>query len=170
MMPTMRCLRRGLLAGLVCLFAVAGGRAQAQDFGSGLSAYYSGGYLEAMRIWRPLADKGDARAQAGIGYMFLRGLGTDVDTDLAKGWYEKAAAQGQAEAQLMLGLMYFYGQGVTRNFIWAYAWCQMAYINGNPDAFACRDASIESMTDSAQMTESFRLAQQLLKQQEAAKR
>lgn len=158
-MDTMRAYR--ILAGTVALVAaLAGGAASAQDFGAGLSAYNRGEYQQAMRNWRPLAEKGDARAQAGIGYLFLRGLGTDVDTDAAKSWYEKAAAQGQAEAQLMLGVMYFFGQGVPRDFVWSYAWCEMAFINGSPEALDCRDASTDSMSD-AQLRESFRLVQVL---------
>lgn len=163
----MRSSRRLVLAAMSFAFAVTGAAVHAQDFGSGLSAYNRGDYLIAMGIWRPLADNGDARSQAGLGFLFLRGLGTDTDTTLARSWYEKAANQGQAEAQLMLGMMYFFGQGVPKSYIWSYAWCELASINGNPDAFECRDASIESMTDPAQLNESFRLAQQLLKNQKA---
>src|SRR5215510_5863666 len=93
-------------------FCAAAGAVEAQDFGSGLSAYNAGEYGKAMQIWGPLARAGDARSQAGMGFLYLRGLGTDVDTDAAKEWYEKAALQGQPEAQLMLGSMYFFGNGV----------------------------------------------------------
>jgi uncharacterized protein len=167
-MKTMRWVRSVSLAAALCIGVVPG--VGAQDFAAGLSAYTVGDFGRAMSIWRPLAEQGDARSQSGLGFLLFRGLGTPSDPLEARVWYEKAAAQGQAEAQLMLGIMYYFGNGVQRSFVWAFAWCQMAFVNGNPEASFCRDASIESMTDPAQLTESFNLAQQLLSRQEAAKR
>ena len=69
------------LAVCALLFAIAPtGFAPAQAAGSdsafrqGLSAYNSGDFAKAMKIWLPLAEKEDAASQAGIGFMFHRGM------------------------------------------------------------------------------------------------
>ena len=49
--------------------------AAAGDFRSGLSAYNRGDYITAFRDWYPLAEHGDARAQAGLGFLFHKGSG-----------------------------------------------------------------------------------------------
>jgi len=80
-----------------------------EDFRTGLSAFNGGDFATAMRLWRPLADRNDARSQAGIGFMYHRGLGVKTDDVQAAFWLRKAAEQGQAEGQLMLGGLYFFG-------------------------------------------------------------
>jgi hypothetical protein len=49
--------------------------AAAGDFRSDLSAYNRGDYITAFRDWYPLTEHGDARAQAGLGFLFHKGLG-----------------------------------------------------------------------------------------------
>jgi TPR repeat protein len=39
------------------------------------AAYNSGDYATALRLWRPLADQGNAGAQANLGWMYSKGLG-----------------------------------------------------------------------------------------------
>src|SRR5438105_13377330 len=85
-----------------------------QVFREGLSAYNSGNYQKAMQIWMPLAQGEDAPAQAGIGFMFHKGLGVATDNGKAAYWLRKAAEHGQPEGQFMLGTLYFYGAGVER--------------------------------------------------------
>src|SRR5258706_12051052 len=65
-----------------------------QEFRKGLSAYYGGRFDEAMRFWLPLAQREDAPAQAGIGFMYYRGLGVAVDYPKAALWLRKAAEHG----------------------------------------------------------------------------
>ena len=130
--------------------------AAAGDFRSGLSAYNRGDYVTAFRDWYPLAEHGDARAQAGIGFLFHKGLGVTQDDVEAASWFGKAAAKGQAEAQLLLGTLYFFGEGVPQNYVTAFAWCEIAQSNGQTDALECRDAALEHMT-SEEIKQSFRL-------------
>jgi uncharacterized protein len=151
----------GLLASLLILLLSAGEPVIAGDFSSGLSAYNRGDYIGAFRDWYPLAQRGDAPAQAGLGVLFHTGLGVAQDDVEAASWFEKAAGNGQAEAQLLLGTLYFFGDGVQQNYVTAFAWCEIAQSNGQSDASECRDAALEHMT-SAEITQSFRLVTEWL--------
>lgn len=114
-------------------------------FRNGLSAYNGGDYQKAMKIWLPLAQSGEARAQAGLGFMYQRGFGVPIDHNQAAFWLRKAAEQGQPEGQMMLGSLYFYGQGVGQSYIQAFAWCDLAEDNGSSDASMCRDTALQSL-------------------------
>ena len=149
------------LAILVILLLSTLEPATASDFGSGLSAYNRGDYIAAFRDWYPLAEHDDAAAQAGLGFLFHKGLGVAQDDVEAASWFEKAADKGQAEAQLLLGTLYFFGEGVQQNYVKAFAWCEIAQSNGQSDALECRDAALEHMT-SAEITQSFRLVTEWL--------
>ena len=45
------------------------------DFKDGWNAYQNGNFIGALKIWKPLAEKGDPRAQFNIGVMFAEGKG-----------------------------------------------------------------------------------------------
>jgi uncharacterized protein len=150
----------GRFAARVILLLSAAQPAAADDFRSGLSAYNRGDYVTAFRDWYSLAESGDASAQAGLGFLFHKGLGVTQDDVEAAVWFEKAAAKGQAEAQLLLGTLYFFGEGVRQSYVMAFAWCEIAQSNGQSDALECRDAALERMT-SAEIKQSFRLVTEL---------
>ena len=118
------------------------GTAIAQDFRSGLSAYNNGDYTTAFREWLGPAESGDPAAEAGIGFLFHKGLGVTQDDAEAASWFVKAAEQGQAEAQLLLGTLFFFGRGVPQSYVSAFAWCDIAETNGQSDASECRDLSL----------------------------
>jgi len=132
-----------------------------QAFRQGLSAYRSGDYGKAMKIWLPLAQKEDAAAQAGIGFMYHRGQGVALDDRKAAYWLRKAAEHGQPEGQLMLGSLYFYGAGVEKSYVKAYAWCDLAQDGGNADAQMCRDAALQSFKSEDDVKAAFRLSLEL---------
>jgi len=144
-------------------FVIAG--SPEEDFRAGLSAFNGGDFAAAMRLWRPLADSNDARAQAGIGFMYHRGLGVKTDDAQAALWLRKAAEQGQAEGQLMLGSLYFFGLGVPQSYAAAYAWCELAQDNGQAEAPMCRDAALQSLTEDAQLRDAFRMVRELRERQ-----
>ena len=129
-----------------------------QAFRQGLSAYHSGDYQKAMKIWLPLAEREDPAAQAGIGFMYHRGMGVVTDNDKAAYWLRKAAEHGQPEGQFMLGSLYFYGTGVEKNYVQAYAWCDLAQDGGNADAQSCRDAALQSLKSDGDLKAAFRLS------------
>ena len=78
-----------------------------QDFDAGLAAHERGDVATAFKHWEPLAERGHAEAQYGLGDLYHGGWG-DVPQDCyaAARWYRKAAEQGLAEAQYALGGMY----------------------------------------------------------------
>jgi TPR repeat protein len=154
-----RCLAIAVAWSLLTISAVIAGTAE-EDFRTGLSAFNSGDYAAAMRLWRPLADGNDARSQAGIGFMYHRGLGVETDDAQAAFWLRKAAEQGQAEGQMMLGSLYFFGLGVPQSYATAYAWCELAQDNGQAEAQICRDAALQSLTEDAQLRDAFRMVRE----------
>ena len=112
----------------------------AQDFEAGLAAAQAGDYATALREWTPLAEQGEAYAQALLGVMYANGQGVPQDDAEAVKWYRLAAAQGDADAQYNLGVMYAKGQGVPQDFIAAHMWFNISGANGDSQAAAKRDA------------------------------
>ena len=104
----------------------------------------------AARLFRPLAEQGDALAQFGLGLMYRDGKGVPQDTQEAVKWYRKAAEQGDAQAQFNLGLMYSNGQGVPQDFIRAHVWYSVAAaaLSGDEGKMAIkfRDRAASRMT------------------------
>ena len=100
-----------LRAVLILLPALAtASPAYADSYASGLEAYGRGEYAEALRILKPLAEQGDARAQYGLGKIYETGGGQiAADEAVAAAWYRKSAVQGLPAAQNNLALMYAQG-------------------------------------------------------------
>ena len=73
-----------------------------------------------------LAQRGDAHAQAILGFMYENGYGVPQSYDMAVAWYFQAAEQGDPTGQYQLGLMYDKGLGVPRDFILAHTWLNLA--------------------------------------------
>jgi TPR repeat protein len=138
------------------------------DFRRGLTAFNTGDYATALQVWRPLAEKDEPRSQAGIGFMYHRGMGVRADDREAAAWLLRAAEHGQAEGQLMLGILFYYGLGVAQSYVQAYAWCELAETNGNGDATLCRDAALEAMPD-ADREQAFRLVVELRDRQRSSR-
>ena len=76
----------------------AAGPAVAGPFEDAEAAYQKGDYATALRLWRPLAEQGNSRAQANLGYMFSIGRGVPQDYVQAHKWFSLSAAQGNAVA------------------------------------------------------------------------
>lgn len=90
-------------------------------------AYDRADYKTALAVWMPQAEAGDAEAQANVGEIFERGLGSEPNYAAAKIWYEKAARQGNRKAQFNLGTLYEQGLGVEKNMIEALDWYRQAW-------------------------------------------
>ena len=101
---------------------------------AGSAAYDAGDYDKARRIWQPLAEKGDVRAQRGMGKMYEKGRGVDRDFATALKWYRPAAEQGDAESQYRLSVGYGYGMGVKKDEAKAMEWLRKAAENGQKRA------------------------------------
>ena len=123
----MRTLKRLLLAVSMCCLVTT---ANAAPFDDAVAAYKRGDYAQALKIYRPLAAKGNAGAQHNLGHMYNNGTGVTQDYKEAIKWYRLAAAQGLASAQCNLGLMYKAGQGVTQDYKEAIKWFRLAAAQG----------------------------------------
>ena len=102
--------------------------ATAQDFDKGAEAYSAGDYQTALQEWLPLAEQGDAQAQAYVGFLYEHGNGLPQDTSEAVRWYSLSAGQGYAAGQFKLGEMYYRGWNVfaVRNYDKALKWLRLA--------------------------------------------
>jgi TPR repeat protein len=107
------------------------GAAMAGPLEEGRTAYESGDYAEALRLWRPPANQGNAILQAQIGAMYANGQGVPQDYGKAVAWLRKAAEQGEANGQSALGVIYTYGRGVPQNDAQAVAWLRKGAAQGN---------------------------------------
>ena len=90
------------------------------------AAYSNADYATAMRLWRSLAEQGDAEAEFHLGVMYAFGQGVPNDYAQAVTWYRKAAEQGHRKAQKYLGDMYANGFGVPKDRAEATKWYQLA--------------------------------------------
>ena len=104
--------------------------AWAGPYEDAVAAYQRGDYEAALNIWRPLAEGGDAIAQANVGLMYDSGVGVSQDYTEAAKWYRLAAVQGNAMAQFNLGLLYDNGTGVGQDYREALKWYRSAAAQG----------------------------------------
>ena len=114
---------------LVCTIAfllAATLASRADSFAGGSAAFAAGDYNRAARVLLPLAERGNARAQAMVGFMFATGQGLPQSYDAAGYWYRLSAEQGDTTAQYLLGLAYDKGQGVPQDEVAAYKWLNLA--------------------------------------------
>jgi TPR repeat protein len=88
-------------------------------------------YTEALRLCRPLAEQGDAKAQSALGLMYTNGEGVQKDYAEAAKWYRKAADQGYARAQSALGYLYANGSGAPQDYAEARKWYDKAAEQGD---------------------------------------
>lgn len=124
---------RNLLFMLACLMSLMSPGAHA-DLQAGIAAYQAGNYAVAVQELKPLAARGNADAQANLGFLYAHGHGLPQDYKEAGAWYRKAALQGQADAQFNLGSLYYDGLGLTRDLKQAATWYAKAAEQGQIDA------------------------------------
>ena len=141
-------MRRFLLTVVIALLAAAPSDARAAEFETGLDAFNAGDYATAYANWWPMAQRGDAKSQASLGFLYYAGKGVRRDDQQSLLWFSRAAEAGQPTAQFFLGLQYFYGRGVGRDLVRAYSWCDIALTNGYSESLFCRDTvALEMSTD-----------------------
>ena len=111
-MPIVRILL--VLLALASPLSMAGG-AVAGPFEDAQAAHSRRDYATALRLWRPLADQGNAEAQYALGFMYDGGQGVPKNYARAAKWWRLAADQGHTFAQYNLGTLYDDGNGVPQN-------------------------------------------------------
>ncbi len=115
----------------LCVFALlfvlaATPPASADTLAGGSAAFSRGDYNRAALMLLPLAERGNARAQAMIGFMYATGQGLPQAYGTAARWYRLAAEGGDTTAQYLLGLAYDKGQGLPLDEVAAYKWLNLA--------------------------------------------
>jgi TPR repeat protein len=114
-----------------CAYAVSlDAREETDRDDPGQSAYAAGRFTDALRIWRPRAERGDARAAFGLGLLYDLGEGVGQDAAAAYGWYRRAAEAGYVLAQFNLAVMCDSGTGTERNPTEAALWYARAAAHG----------------------------------------
>ena len=95
--------KRNIIGGIL-LAAQSGGAvaAFAGPWEDGMAAYNRGDYMPAIRLFRPLAEQGNAKAQNVLGVMFRKGEGVPKNPARAHMWFSFAAARGDAAAKAEL--------------------------------------------------------------------
>ncbi len=81
-----------ILAGVLLSLMLTGGAA-AGPLEDGTAAYQRGDYATALRLLRPLAEQGHARAQYNLGVAYHQGKGVPQDYVLAHMWSNLAASR-----------------------------------------------------------------------------
>lgn len=90
-------------------------------------AYDRADYKSALNVWLPTAESGDPEAQANVGEIFERGLGSQPNYEMAAFWYRKAAEQGNRRAQFNLATLYEQGLGMPEDRLEALNWYRQAW-------------------------------------------
>ena len=80
--------------------------AKSDEFKLGAEAIKKGNFETAMRMFKPLALKGDNLSQTNVGMMYEFGYGVDRDLNEATIWYKAAVDQGNYAAMQRLSGIY----------------------------------------------------------------
>jgi uncharacterized protein len=123
----------------------------------GVAAYVRGDSETAVRILRPLAEQGDARAQYHLGTLYYAGAGVPQDYAEALKWFRLSADQGNPDGQGALGSMYYTGRGVPQDYVLAHMWFNLSAARGG--SAERRDSILHQMTRE-QIAEAQKLARE----------
>jgi TPR repeat protein len=77
-----------------------------EKLSEGQSAFNSGDYENAVKIWRDAALQGSSNAQVLVGLAYAKGWGVAKDLQSSRMWYHIAAENNNPTAQFLLGLYY----------------------------------------------------------------
>ncbi|PPD41626.1 MAG: hypothetical protein CTY16_15655, partial [Methylobacter sp.] len=103
-------------------------------FEDGAQAAARNDFASAYKLWLPLAENGEKKAQHNLGVMYNNGLGVAKDYKAAMKWYQLAAAQGYPDSQNNIAVLYDKGLGVTANTAEAFDWYQLSASQGFAEA------------------------------------
>jgi TPR repeat protein len=135
--------------------------AQADGLRRAWDAYSRGDYVRTVTVLSPLVARGNARAEALLGFMYENGFGVPQAYDAAADLYQRAAEQGDPSAQSRLGLLYNKGHGVPQNTVLSYKWLNLAAAHATKrerDYYLRLRNAVASKMSSDQIVEGQRLA------------
>jgi TPR repeat protein len=97
-------MRKPMIVGGLVMAALIWGLsgAFAGPWEDGMVAYNRGDYMPAIRLFRPLAEQGNPKAQSLLGVMYRKGEGVARSSVRAFVWFSRAAARGDAKAKAEL--------------------------------------------------------------------
>ena len=124
---------RGALLTALLIVGAAGATAAAapaNEAARGQEAYDAGRYAQARKIWMPLAQAADPRAQLGLGYLDDLGKDAPRRPQQAYEWYLRAAEAGLPEAQFNVAAMLDSGRDLARDEAKAALWYAKAAAHG----------------------------------------
>ena len=108
------------------------GSVWAGELEDGLAAFQAKDYEKALQLLRPVAEKGDAKAQTALGVAYSFGLGVPEDSEAGVKWLRLAADQGDPSGQDWIGRNYLFGKGgLSRSASEALKWFRLAAAQGN---------------------------------------
>src|SRR6266403_5651001 len=116
---------------LISTILLSAGLSAGADLASAKHAYEGKNYTTALNELTPLAEQGNADAQAMLGRMYLMGQGVLKDSDQAIKWFKASAMQGNADAQFFLGTMYLLPQ---KDIAEGVKWLRLSAEQGQQDA------------------------------------
>ncbi|RKZ48253.1 MAG: hypothetical protein DRQ58_04875 [Gammaproteobacteria bacterium] len=96
------------------------------DMNAANNALAQGDNAAAAAEFQKLAEQGDMKAQAHLGYMYYVGEGVEQDYVKAVKWYKKAAVLGDRDSQYNLAVAYAFGEGVKQSYKEAFQWYRRA--------------------------------------------
>ncbi len=73
----------------------------------GVELWRAGKWDDAVSMWQPFAENGDADAMFNLGQAYKLGRGVVLDKAIARDWYRRAAVKGHLPAQANLGILLF---------------------------------------------------------------
>jgi TPR repeat protein len=125
----------GLAAAIVFFGLTANVSVANASWDEAMAAFAKKEYAAAAKLFRPLAEKGNALAQYRIAMMHKMGWGLTKDQKEAKKWSRLAAKQGNADAQLLLGSLYYKADGdESPDIVRAYIWYDVSAEQGSAEA------------------------------------
>ena len=118
------------ISALLLAVSISAAAAPPKTVKDGILAWQHANYSEAVAIWQPLAEAGNADAAFNLGQAYRLGRGVSIDLATAQKWLGKAAAAGHLDAQTTLGLLLF--DSGSRDV--AMQWLKKAAGRGEPRA------------------------------------
>lgn len=101
---------------------------------TGLAAYQRGDYATALKSFSAAAFKGNPKAEAYLGGMYVMGQGVPKNFDLGVSWATESAQQDDPLGQMLMGILYSAGWGVAKDQMAAVRWYRLAAAQGLPQA------------------------------------
>ena len=123
-------MRRSAARVILIISLLITGLAVAETIEDAVKAKDLGDYKTAYRLFKPMAEQGNADAQFELGLMHFNGHGVPQDWEESAKWHRKAADQGHAPGQFALGQMYEAGHGVPQDWDKAVKWQSKAAEQG----------------------------------------